>query len=448
MNPKTIFKLHEPQQGIDEKHQKETYIFMFFSYGYFENQAGTEKKKKYIPLKYSTGKKIKPSYWEDRPYYRVKKNSFKEAELLNRRLDYLEDNINRIYHEFEQKGLLPTPLKLKEKLDLLISDHFKRPVRVLNDYISSFILEASQGKRKTAKNTRYRKQSIKNLQGFYVQFLNYQKSRSKTLNYEQITVDFLQDFIHYFKQKGYSQNTIARHVKHLRMIMRLSREEGLHDNLEIDNRRFKVRSVEVERIFLTEEELKRMYRLNLTDDPILEKVRDVFLIGCYLAQRYSDYRNIKKKMIVNLESDRKGIKILQSKTGKSVLIPLRPEADFLLEKYNYTLPHTYEQLINSKIQIVAKKAGISDLKKTDEILNGIRVSKSVPRYKLIKTHTARRSGCTNMYLANISINEIMAISGHQTVQDFLTYIRTTELQLANKLSGHPYFLNPQISVAK
>lgn len=448
MNPKTIFKLHEPQRGIDEKHQKETYIHMFFSYGYAEERNDNSGIKRYIPLKYSTGKKIKPCHWEDRPYYRARKNSFQEAELLNRRLDTLEQEINQIFSEYEQNGMMPRPIQLKEALDNCIDTHFKKPVLVLNDYISNFILEAKQGKRKTAQNTRYRKHSIKNLQGFYVQFQNFQKKRKIKLNYEQITVDFLEDFIAFFKQKGYSQNTIARHIKHLRMFMRLSREEGLHDNIDIDNRRFKVRQVEVESLFLSEEELKRMYKLDLSHDASLELVRDVFLIGCYIGQRYSDYKNIRKKMMVQLDSGKRGIKIFQSKTAKSVLIPLRPEAESLLKKYNYQLPHTYEQLMNTKIQIVAKKAGINDLKKTDEIINGRRVSKSVPRYKLIKTHTARRSGCTNMYLANIAINDIMAISGHQTVQDFLNYVRTTEIQVANKLAEHPYFINPDLAAAK
>lgn len=447
MNPKTIFKLHEPQHGIDEKHQKETYIIMFFSYGYYENASGSVKKK-YIPLKYSTGKKIKPCFWEDRPFYRVRKNAIEEAALLNRRLDILEDEINRIYRNFEQKGLFPTPIQLKEALDQVVSSNLKKPVRTLNNYISNFIFEARKGKRLTSKNTRYRKDSIKNLQGFFVQFRDYQKKMSITLNYEQINVEFLNDFLSFFNSKGYSQNTISRHIKHLRMLMRSSREEGLHDNIEIDSRRFIIKPVEVESIFLSEQELKKLYELDLKDKPVLELVRDVFLIGCYTAQRYNDYRNIKKKLLVKLGHNRNGVKIFQAKTGKSVLIPLKPEADRLLKKYNYTLPRTYEQLINSKMQIIGKMAGITDLKKHTEIVNGLRVSKMVARYKLIKTHTARRSGCTNMYLANIPVNEIMAISGHQTIQDFLKYIRVSEIQVANKLSVHPYFINPGLMVPK
>jgi len=448
MNPKTIFKLHEPQHGKAEKHQNETYIYMFFSYGYAEITTGVQEKKKYIPLKYSTGKKIKPCFWEDRPIYRANINSFSEAGLLNRRLDILESEINSIYRDYEQKGLLPTPGQLKKDLDQRTNEYFKKPVRLLNDYIDQFILEAKQGKRRTIQNNRYRKQSISNLQGFQVQLLNYQKKRSVTLNYEHITVDFLNDFIKYFKEKGYSQNTITRHVKHLRMIMRLSREEGLHDNLEIDKRQFKIKPAEIENIFLTEDELLRIYKLDLSKEPELDLVRDVFLIGCYIAQRFSDYRNSKRQMIVKIDEKRKGINIFQSKTGKTVLIPLRPEADHLLKKYKYILPHTYEQLINKNIQTIARMAGITDVKKTDKIINGKRVARSVPRYKLIKTHTARRSGCVNMYLANISVNDIMTISGHQTVQDFLNYVRSTEIQVATKLVEHPYFTNPNWAIAK
>lgn len=439
MNPKTIFKLHEPQHNIDAEHQKDTYVYMFFSYGYFETLSGNTNKKKYIPLKCSTGLKIKPCYWEDRPIYRAKRDSFETVGLFNKRLKYLQDAILNVYREFEVHGLVPTPIQIKERFDILVSSEIRKPVITLNDYILAYIDDAKSGKRLTTKRKKYRDVSTKNLTGFQVQFNNYQNSISKSLNYDQITGQFLSNFIEYFKNKNYSQNTVSRHIKHLRMFMRSSREEGLHNNMEIDHQRFRVSQQEVEQIFLNEKELSSLLSLDLSNKQKLEIVRDVFLIGCYLAQRYSDYKTIEKKQIIRLNDKSKAIEIFQSKTGKRIIIPLRTEADQLLKKYEYTLPYTYEQQINTKIREIAKLAGIDELSETNGIVDGRLVKKKIPRYNMIKTHTARRSGCTNMYLVNIPINEIMAISGHQTVFDFMKYIRASEMQVAKKLAVHPYF---------
>ena len=46
------------------------------------------------------------------------------------------------------------------------------------------------------------------------------------------------------------------------------------------------------------------------------------------------------------------------------------------------------------------------------------------RYDLAKSHTARRSCVTNLYLSNkYSVAEIMSISGHKTEKTFREYIR-------------------------
>ena len=58
------------------------------------------------------------------------------------------------------------------------------------------------------------------------------------------------------------------------------------------------------------------------------------------------------------------------------------------------------------------------------------------------THTARCSGCTNMFKAGIPTIEIMKISGHQTEREFLKYILIDEEETAERLFVHPYFNQP------
>ena len=50
----------------------------------------------------------------------------------------------------------------------------------------------------------------------------------------------------------------------------------------------------------------------------------------------------------------------------------------------------------------------------------------MPKCEMIKTHTARRSFCTNAYLSGMDSLDIMALSGHKTEANFLKYIKVTE----------------------
>jgi len=70
---------------------------------------------------------------------------------------------------------------------------------------------------------------------------------------------------------------------------------------------------------------------------------------------------------------------------------------------------------------------------------GKMISKSVPEWQMITTHTARRSGCTNMYLAGIPIRTIMSFSGHKTITSFMKYIKIEVMEDAIKMKDHPFF---------
>lgn len=86
-----------------------------------------------------------------------------------------------------------------------------------------------------------------------------------------------------------------------------------------------------------------MLALDLSQNRSKEIARDVFLVGCYTAQRYSDYSIINATNIRTLENGQKVIDLKQQKSGNRVVIPVRPEVFAILKKYNYRLPKTDEQ---------------------------------------------------------------------------------------------------------
>lgn len=68
------------------------------------------------------------------------------------------------------------------------------------------------------------------------------------------------------------------------------------------------------------------------------------------------------------------------------------------------------------------------------------VRETFPKNELIKTHTARRTGATLMYLAGMNIYDIMKITGHTSPAVLKKYIRADELQVVDKIKGkYNYF---------
>ena len=142
------------------------------------------------------------------------------------------------------------------------------------------------------------------------------------------------------------------------------------------------------------------------------------------------------------------IDLIQQKTSERVIIPIRPELDEILKKYNYEVPKSFEQKINERIKEVGQLAGITETVIIEENKGGFKVKKDVSKNELIKTHTARRTGCTLMHLAGVQTIDIMKISGHKSERELLNYIKVGKEETAQNLSEHPYFIGSHLKIAK
>ena len=89
----------------------------------------------------------------------------------------------------------------------------------------------------------------------------------------------------------YNDNTLNRHIIYLFTFLNWIRENYSH----IDLARIKnpVRDFDSDDIHLTSQEIKAIEDLD-TLRPSLERVRDLFLIGVYSGQRFSDYSVFEK----------------------------------------------------------------------------------------------------------------------------------------------------------
>jgi len=379
------------------------------------------------------------------PYKRANPNIDIDLSNINKRIDNIISSLDELILNQQTRTNEIDFQILKNDLDQKYREvKNKRDNKglSLNEYIDQYIKDLETGKRTytTHKNEvrKYTKGTIKTYNEWKTQFDLYQNKKRRKLKFDDLTIDFYNKYVEYFSDKGYTTNSIGKQVKVLKAIMRASYEEGLHQNNSFSLKAFKTLHTEVTEIYLSDNELQTLFNLDLSDKPNYDLARDVFLVGCYTALRYSDYSRIHKSHI-KTKGKQKYIEIITTKTGAKVIIPIRPELDQILKKYKYNLPRTYEQKINTYIKKVAERAEIIELIEVEKVKKGMKVLSKIPKSKMIKTHTARRTGCTLMYLAGIPTIDIMKISGHTSENNLLKYIRVSKEETAKRLSLNSFF---------
>ena len=163
--------------------------------------------------------------------------------------------------------------------------------------------------------------------------------------------------------------------------MRAAKDEGHHINEEMNRKQFKTLRTEIDSVYLTEKDIKKLIEVDLTEKGFehLEKVRDVFLVGIYTAQRFSDYSRLTKDNFKTLTNGNNVIELHQTKTGEKVTIPVKRELLEILKKYNYELPKTHEQKVNAGIKTICKKAKIKEPIETETIKGGLTIKTTTPK---------------------------------------------------------------------
>ena len=212
-------------------------------------------------------------------------------------------------------------------------------------------------------------------------------------------------------------------------------ERNINTNLEFRSKKFNKPTEDVEKVFLTNEEIQKIINVDLSNDKSKDIVRDYFLISCYTSLRYSDFTNIRPE---NIKENT--IEIKTNKTGESVIIPIGSVVRNILNKYDNHLPKApCNQLFNTLLKDVCRMAGITENVTITKFSHGKKVSTTYEKYKLISCHTGRRTMISNAILEGISTSSIMLISAHKSLKVFQKYVRITKQQNADALAHHAFF---------
>jgi integrase len=241
----------------------------------------------------------------------------------------------------------------------------------------------------------------------------------------------------YCLDKKYSPNTIGSYIKNIKVFMNEAVDKKLTTNTEYKSRRFKKVSEEAENIYLTQTELTKIYEKDFSKKKNLDRIRDMFIIGCYTGLRYSDLFTINNDNLIDKGTK---LRIKTEKTGELVIIPLHNYIKAIIKKHNGIPQYkTSNQSMNESLKVIAEQSGLKDNILISATKGGKVETISYKKHDLVSVHTARRSFATNAFLNNVPTISIMKITGHKTEKSFLKYIKISQEDNANKLTNHSFF---------
>ena len=189
------------------------------------------------------------------------------------------------------------------------------------------------------------------------------------------------------------------------------------------------------KVSLTFEEICKIYyydfnNLKISDKlkKTYERVRDHFILDCFLGQRFGDTPRITKENFCGSSYDT--FRITQQKTGNKAVVSFNKLygeypiiVKEILEKYDYEAPFTGTMsTFNSRLHEICMYAGLTEEVKYEKKVKGAIEERTFKKYELISSHCARRTFITNAVKRKLHSQDIMRASGHTSEKSFGKYV--------------------------
>lgn len=367
------------------------------------------------------------------------------------------DNAKQIIKKILRQDIIKEVERQKEEA---VKEEIEAKRVTLMEWIDKYIRQCESGERLKQKSTKtITPGTIKSYRTTKAQLEAYQEKRHKLIDFDDVTLDFYDDWRRFFLEKKnkkgepkpYSPNTIGKHVKNLKIFLYAAKDMKLTTRDDFENGRFSADSVDVENVYLTDERVQEMYETDFEDEKTIERLmrlapddeervylrdqltrrtpkllneaKDIFTVGCLTGQRVSDYKRVNEGMYRTLSDGNDYIYLQQDKTGKWIYIPLDLRVRAILTKYYGKLPRIHDQDLNERVKVIGRFLGWRENAGITERHGMMEVMTTKKFYECLMTHTARRTFATNAYKHKISLSSIMVITGHSSEKMLRKYLK-------------------------
>lgn len=419
-------------------------------------------------LRFVPGIKVETKYWIDNYKWCKENKHYPDGYFNNVQIKKYKDIIESLLDEFQKDLIIPTQQTFKESILARIDDLNSKEGGVVSNAKLDELdkLEESQLLIPFAEKFKHecnlsdsRKdgyQTTINKLKAYKDHVNSELKLNKKptdfkLKFENIDMAFYNDFVDYLTEQNLSKNYIGSFIKDILRFMDEAKEQKLF--FFEKPKGFIAMQEDSDNIALSESEIKLICDLIFTEDLVrefypniyaqnlrrkiqsLETERDRFLIGYCTALRISDYSRIDD---YNIEDNL--IAIWTKKKDKKIYIPIHHYLRQIIDKYHgLKLPKISDQKHNEQLKDICMMARINELTRKTITKGGERKEELEPKYKFVSSHTARRSGATNMYRHGIDLLYISRLLGHSKIEQTVKYLKLTTKELAMSLKNNAYF---------
>lgn len=329
---------------------------------------------------------LKASEWDElRQVARIPKDREKESRM-NAIVAKYRSRVEELFHDARMSGIALTPNAFSEELE-------NRPAL---DSFSSFMEKEIEKERADKEGSTVKQ---------YISTLKHLQAFNAGARFGDINFEFVQGFDRYLRKKNIGDNARAKYHTVLRKFILLAMKK--RRRMTNPYEQFKVRSVAVERTWLTVEEvdsLVSLYRSGSLGDMLQRALRQ-FLFQVVASVRVSDIHQLSQK---DLEGDM--LVLMPQKTKrlrKIVRIPLSNFAKELIAsgggKGDKLFDVPADATTNLRLKEIAEIAGIR---------------------KRLTTHVGRHTFGFLYLLMGGKVEELREIMGHSKLETTMVYTHT------------------------
>jgi site-specific recombinase XerD len=241
------------------------------------------------------------------------------------------------------------------------------------------------------------------------------------ISINKIGYAFVTEFEFYLRSvKNCNNNTAIKYIRNFRKIIKICLNNDWLDKNPCS--RYEGKMKEVERDFLTEEELNRIYNKKFSSAR-LTLVKDIFIFSCYTGLAYIDVIGLKRDHISIGIDGQKWIFKNRQKTETKSKIPLLPIPEEIALKHA-----NHPKCLNedSILPILSNQKMNGYLKEIADLCD-------IP--KEITFHMARHTFATFVTLTNgVPIETVSKMLGHKNIQTTRHYAKILDKKVSEDMN--------------
>lgn len=289
-------------------------------------------------------------------------------------------------------------------------------------------------------------------------FTHHLEHFSKRVKFEDFDENGLIKYINFLRSKeGLEEKTVQKQYSMLKWFITWAVRKGYTRQDYIIRYKPKFKVLQKPVIFLTKEELLKVYNYEIPANQTvvklhrhngeeyefkveeagaLAKTRDLFCFCAFTSLRYSDMAKVKRSDI-----DGNMLYVTTQKTNDRLPIDLNAFARAILDKYknekfpgNLALPVISNQKMNKYLKDLCELCEINDPITVVCYRAGTRVEETSPKYELIGTHAGRRTFICFALSSGIPPQVVMKWTGHSDYKAMKPYIDIAEKTKANAMA--------------